>query len=265
MSDYESDDNYNSASNSDSEDESVVIKSKPLFKDTGIPSKNITLGLDDGSDEEEDNDEDEDQDDTFEGGAEDDYEDDEEEVDDEDEDNEDEEDDEPENDSKNVKELKSSKDSKIKTTKPKKKVQVVMDDEDEDDDEYDTSYLQKFDKEITKNYINEFHPECLIHNYDEISKLCHVIRDGDGIIIDPFHKTIPYLTKYEKARILGQRAKQIESGAKPFINVPETIIDGYIIAELELKEKKIPFIIRRPIPGGGCEYWHLRDLEIIHF
>ena len=47
--------------------------------------------------------------------------------------------------------------------------------------------------------------------------------------------------------------------------VPETIIDGYVIAELELKEKKIPFIIRRPIPGGGCEYWHLKDLEIISF
>ena len=73
------------------------------------------------------------------------------------------------------------------------------------------------------------------------------------------------MTKYEKARILGQRAKQIETGSKPFLNVPENIIDGYIIAELELKEKKIPFIIRRPIPGGGFEYWHLRDLEIISF
>jgi hypothetical protein len=42
-------------------------------------------------------------------------------------------------------------------------------------------------------------------------------------------------------------------------------VDGYIIAELELREKKIPFIIRRPIPGGGCEYWSIRDLEIVAF
>ena len=49
------------------------------------------------------------------------------------------------------------------------------------------------------------------------------------------------------------------------MRVPENIIDGYIIAELELKEKKIPFIIRRPIPNGSCEYWHLKDLEIIGF
>jgi len=28
-------------------------------------------------------------------------------------------------------------------------------------------------------------------------------------------------------------------------------------------ERKIPFIIRRPIPGGGSEYWKLSDLDII--
>jgi DNA-directed RNA polymerase I, II, and III subunit RPABC2 len=113
--------------------------------------------------------------------------------------------------------------------------------------------------------VNEFHPECLNHNYEEIEKLSLIIRNSDGIIVDPLHKTIPYLTKYEKARILGQRAKQIETGAKPLVKVPENIVDSYIIAELELKEKKIPFIIRRPIPGGACEYWHLKDLENIGF
>jgi DNA-directed RNA polymerase I, II, and III subunit RPABC2 len=125
--------------------------------------------------------------------------------------------------------------------------------------------LQKFDNEVNKNYIYEFHPECLNHNSDEIEKLAKVIRDENNIIIDPLHKTIPYLTKYEKARILGQRAKQIEVGSKPFVKVSENIIDSYVIAELELREKKIPFIIKRPIPGGAFEYWHLRDLENINF
>jgi len=153
-----------------------------------------------------------------------------------------------------------------KKSAPKKKTQLILDeDEDYEDEDYDENYLQKFDSEITKNYINDFHPECLVNNYDEISKLTIVIRNNDNIIIDPFHKTIPFLTKYEKARILGQRAKQVESGAKPFINVPENIVDSYIIAELELQQKKIPFIIRRPIPGGACEYWNLKDLEIISF
>jgi DNA-directed RNA polymerase I, II, and III subunit RPABC2 len=156
-----------------------------------------------------------------------------------------------------------------KPIKPKKTAQlIVINDQeydDDDDDENEENYLQKFDNEINKNYISEFHPECLSHNSDEVSKLSQVIRDQNNNIIDPFHKTLPFLTKYEKARILGQRAKQIETGAKPLIKVPESIIDGYVIAELELKEKKIPFIIKRPIPGGAFEYWHLKDLEIINY
>lgn len=156
-----------------------------------------------------------------------------------------------------------------KTEKKNNKKQLLVIDEDEDEEEYDEeyndNYLEKFDSDLVKNYIEEFHPECLSHNYDEITKLSNIVRNSDGIIIDPLHRTIPYLTKYEKARILGQRAKQIETGSRPFIKVPENIVDGQIIAELELKEKKIPFIIKRPIPGGGCEYWNLKDLEIIAF
>ena len=155
-------------------------------------------------------------------------------------------------------------DKKPVKNKSKKSVQIDLPSDDEDED-YDDSYLQKFDSEVSKNYINDFHPECLIQNYDEISKLTSVVRDTYNIIVDPLHKTIPFLTKYEKARILGQRAKQIEIGAKPFVSVPENVIDSYVIAELELQQKRIPFIIRRPIPGGGFEYWSIRDLEIIGF
>jgi DNA-directed RNA polymerase subunit K/omega len=152
-----------------------------------------------------------------------------------------------------------------KNTKPKKTTQLIIEDDENDEDEYEENYLQKFDNEINKNYITEFHPECLNHNSDEVSKLSKVVRDENNIIIDSLHKTLPYLTKYEKARVLGQRAKQIETGAKPFVKVPENIIDSYVIAELELREKKIPFIIKRPIPGGAFEYWNLRDLENINF
>jgi DNA-directed RNA polymerase I, II, and III subunit RPABC2 len=150
-------------------------------------------------------------------------------------------------------------------TKPKKVTQLVIADDEDDEDEYDEHYLQKFDAELNKNYIEEFHPECLNHNSDEVAKLTKLIRDENNIIVDPLHRTLPYLTKYEKARVLGQRAKQIETGSKPLVKVPENIIDGYVIAELELREKKIPFIIKRPIPGGAFEYWNLKDLENINF
>jgi len=156
--------------------------------------------------------------------------------------------------------------------KTKKSAKITIDptldddeNEEDEDDEEDENYLQKFDREITKNYITDQHPECAIHNYDEIAKLSFIVRDNDNIIVDPLHKTLPFLTKYEKARTLGQRAKQIECGATPLIKVPEGIIDAHIIAELELQQKRIPFIIRRPIPGGGSEYWNLKDLDIITF
>ena len=139
------------------------------------------------------------------------------------------------------------------------------DDDDDDDDEPDEHYLQKFNDAVTKNYILDFHPECKMHNYDEISAHTIVIRDAYNNIIDDLHRTLPYLTKYEKARVLGQRAKQINMGAKAFVKVPDNVIDGYLIAEIELAQKRIPFIIRRPIFGGGCEYWNLKDLEIIGF
>ena len=136
------------------------------------------------------------------------------------------------------------------------------DDDDEDDDE---NYLQKFDSELNKNYLVDFHPEAIIHNEDEIKAMTTIVRDKNNNIIDDLHKTIPYLTKYERARILGQRAKQLNTGSKPFVKIPDRVIDGYVMAQLELKQKRIPFIVRRPMPNGGCEYWNLKDLEILDF
>ena len=35
------------------------------------------------------------------------------------------------------------------------------------------------------------------------------------------------------------------------------------IAQEEFKQKKMPFIIRRPLPDGSSEYWKIEDLEIL--
>ena len=136
---------------------------------------------------------------------------------------------------------------------------------DEEDSNYDDddNYLQKFDDSLKTNVISEYHPEMQVHNNDEVDVLSRVVRNENGTIIDPLHRTVPFLTKYEKARILGERAKQLNSGAKPFVEVDASVIDGYLIALKEFEQKKIPFIIKRPLPNGGCEYWKLQDLEII--
>ena len=140
---------------------------------------------------------------------------------------------------------------------------VVDDDDNDDNDDDDDDMLQKFDHETKKKYIAAHHPECLSFNHEETETLSRVVRDENGRIVDPYHKTLPFLTKYEKTRILGIRTKQLNEGAKPYIDVNPTIIDGYIIAQLELEHKRLPFIIRRPIPNGGSELWKLQDLEII--
>jgi DNA-directed RNA polymerase subunit K/omega len=137
------------------------------------------------------------------------------------------------------------------------------DDDDDDNDDDDDDIFQKFDNEIKKKYIAVHHPECLSFNHEETETLSRVVRDENGRIVDPYHKTLPILTKYEKTRVLGIRTKQLNEGAKPYIDVNPSIIDGYIIAQLELEHKRLPFIIRRPIPNGGSELWKLQDLEII--
>ena len=126
----------------------------------------------------------------------------------------------------------------------------MSDNEDEDDDDEHNDYIDKFTKESTSNYIQQH------------QKLTNIVRDANGNIIDDLHRTSPILSKYEYSRVLGQRAAQIESGSKPYIDVDPNIIDGYIIALQELREKKIPIIIRRPI-GKSFEYWRLKDLEIL--
>jgi DNA-directed RNA polymerase I, II, and III subunit RPABC2 len=138
-----------------------------------------------------------------------------------------------------------------------------IEDDDEDEEDEDENYLQKFDENMRKNVIADYHPEMVAHNYSEIEIMSRVVRDENGVIIDPLHKTLPFITRYEKARILGERAKQINAGARPFVEVPVNLIDGYLIALKEFEEKKIPFIVKRPLPGGGIEYWKFRDLEVL--
>lgn len=124
-------------------------------------------------------------------------------------------------------------------------------------------FLEKFDMEFKNDYIKNFHSECLGINFEEIKLLSKITKDNENNIIDKFHTTIPILTKFEKTKILGIRVKQLNNGAKPFINIDENILDNFIIATKELEEKKLPFIIQRPLPNNTFEYWRISDLEII--
>ena len=162
----------------------------------------------------------------------------------------------------------SSEEEEDKSSEEEKDIKNLLNPVSEDTDEEseesdDEDYLQKFDSELKKDYIINFHPEAVINNYDELITLSQVVRDKNGVIIDPLHRTNPFMTRFEKTKIIGERANQINKGGKSFIKLNDDIIDGVIIAEMELERKKIPFIIRRPMPNGGSEFWNVKDLELL--
>jgi DNA-directed RNA polymerase, subunit K/omega len=92
-------------------------------------------------------------------------------------------------------------------------------------------------------------------NNDEVQIRMHGKQSSDRI-------TTPFMTKYERARILGTRAMQISRNAPVFVELEPHETDPLLIAEKELREKKIPFIIRRYLPDGTYEDWPISDLII---
>lgn len=135
--------------------------------------------------------------------------------------------------------------------------------EDEEPEEVMDTYREKFTDAVRKNHLVKFHPEEIHKPFDEIYQLSLIKRNADGIIIDANHTTYPILSKYEKTKILGLRVAQLNKGAKPYVELKHTtILDNSLVAEKELKEKKLPFIIMRPL-FNSCEYWNVNDLEYI--
>ncbi|KAH7840956.1 hypothetical protein Vadar_023820 [Vaccinium darrowii] len=74
-------------------------------------------------------------------------------------------------------------------------------------------------------------------------------------------KTSKYMTKYERARILGTRALQISMNAPVMVEL-EGETDPLEIAIKELREQKIPFTIRRVLPDGSSEDWGVDELIV---
>ncbi|XP_026761525.1 DNA-directed RNA polymerases I, II, and III subunit RPABC2 [Galleria mellonella] len=74
--------------------------------------------------------------------------------------------------------------------------------------------------------------------------------------------TTRYMTKYERARVLGTRALQIAMCAPVMVEL-EGETDPLQIAMKELKQRKIPIIIRRYLPDHSYEDWSIDELIII--
>ena len=99
--------------------------------------------------------------------------------------------------------------------------------------------------------------EQIIDNIDDINVFNATYEEKKKHYI-----TSNYLNKYEKTKVISERVQQLANNSKPLISNPDNYNTIYDIAFEELKQKKIPFIIKRPI-NKTFEYWKLEDLRIL--
>ncbi len=157
-----------------------------------------------------------------------------------------------------------SEDEPISDEETESMNEPILLEEEEDTEDVMEEYKEKFTDSLRKNHLVKFHPEEIHKSFDEIYQLSHIKRNAEGIIIDENHTTYPILSKYEKTKLIGLRVAQLNKGAHPYVALKHaTILDNSLIAEKELKEKKLPFIIMRPLLNGKSEYWNVSDLEYI--
>jgi DNA-directed RNA polymerase subunit K/omega len=132
----------------------------------------------------------------------------------------------------------------------------IEDDDDDDDDENGYSLEEEenenleciIEKAIEENYTNDSDIE------EEIQE--EIVSNNDRISANR-------LTKYEMVRIIGERIKQLNMGAKPLIKNYESL-NYENIAIQELKLNMIPYKIKRPLPNGKFEIWTLDELSKDH-
>ena len=136
----------------------------------------------------------------------------------------------------------------------------AMDDMDYDD----AGHRDMDDDEVPEEEMDEEVPASdVFDGGDEAGNEDHKLQ-----VLDESHKqpnvnriTTRYMTKYERARVLGTRALQISMNAPVMVDI-EGETDPLKIAMKELRERKIPIIIRRYLPDNSFEDWSIDELII---
>jgi len=79
--------------------------------------------------------------------------------------------------------------------------------------------------------------------------------------------TLPYYSKYEYTTLVGVRAQQLADGSRPLISLEgiHTSHPQFVwkVAEREIAERVLPFIIHRRLPDGVSEYWGASELSVV--
>jgi len=152
----------------------------------------------------------------------------------------------------------------------------VIQDDDEENDIEDTEEISsdRDDESIDEVDETDGNEECMYKKAkvpildEEDDEELELVYDDDNIKFDEIVKpedriTKPYMTIFERVRLLGDRAKQLSLGAKPMIKGID-MMNPKEIAKLELEKGVIPLIIERLLPNGKKERWYVNELMILN-
>lgn len=146
-------------------------------------------------------------------------------------------------------------------TKKITKIKIENAEESEDESE-DDEYIDNIDynTDDNKSYKSEesILPEDCIYATEEVEpeEIIDHLRVPNSERISK-----PILTKFEFIRVLEERVNLLSKGAPRGIIFEGKMPDLKRIAYEELQQNRIPFIIKRPMPDGRYELWHLKELK----
>ncbi|CDZ96762.1 dna-directed rna polymerases and iii polypeptide [Phaffia rhodozyma] len=127
------------------------------------------------------------------------------------------------------------------------------------------NYGNDHDEQMEEDAVNEYQDDGVDGGEDEAGDenedrdQAHSTRPGSQSKPNEKRVTSHYMTKYERARILGTRALQISMNA-PVLVPLNGESDPLDIAIKELAAKKIPLVVRRYLPDGSFEDWRVDEL-----
>jgi DNA-directed RNA polymerase subunit K/omega len=112
-------------------------------------------------------------------------------------------------------------------------------------------------------FLTTHHPECRLDYQEQVLDKLPLTSYPPDHGRDSRHTSVPYLTTFEKTKLIGLRATMIAKGSPLFIERPPHVTDVLELARMEVEQKKVPVILKRLMPDGTFEYWRLSDLLVV--
>ena len=111
--------------------------------------------------------------------------------------------------------------------------------------------------EEAREYIAKIHPDSKFPDREEVKKS----------VGNSERKCMPFFTKYEYTELIGLRVNQLCHGASPLVSYSEFDKKSpdfmWKVANKEIAERKLPYILGRTLPDKSIEYWSAMELQLL--